>query len=97
MNDLQIEYFLAAARNMSFSRAAQELFVSQPAISRQILALEQELGCPLFERLNRGIMLTANGEMFYDFFERYRGELFDLKLGQSCRWKTKNRCYILVC
>ncbi|MFR5117879.1 MAG: LysR family transcriptional regulator [Eubacterium sp.] len=59
MNDLEIEYFLAAARNMSFSRAAQELFVSQPAISRQILALEQELGCPLFERLNRGIMLTA--------------------------------------
>lgn len=47
MNDLQIEYFLAAARNMSFSKAAQELFVSQPAISRQILALEQELGCPL--------------------------------------------------
>ena len=63
MNDLQIEYFLAAARNMSFSKAAQELFVSQPAISRQILALEQELGCPLFERLNRGIVLTGGGSL----------------------------------
>ena len=81
MNDLQIEYFLAAARNMSFSRAAQELFVSQPAISRQILALEQELGCPLFERLNRGIMLTVNGEMFYEFFlNGIVGNCFDLKL-----------------
>lgn len=93
----RIEYFLAAARNMSFSRAAQELFVSQPAISRQILALNKELGCPLFERLNRGIMLTANGEMFYDF-ERYRGELFDLKLkSKAVAGKAKNRCYILVC
>ena len=91
MNDLQIEYFLAAARNMSFSRAAQELFVSQPAISRQILALEQELGCPLFERLNRGIVLTANGEMFYDFFERYRGELFDLKLRAKLSLENKKQ------
>lgn len=91
MNDLQIEYFLAAARNMSFSKAAQELFVSQPAISRQILALEQELGCPLFERLNRGIVLTANGEMFYDFFERYRTELADLKLRAKLSLENKNR------
>ena len=91
MNDLQIEYFLAAARNMSFSKAAQELFVSQPAISRQILALEQELGCPLFERLNRGIVLTANGEMFYDFFERYRGELFDLKLRAKLSLENKKQ------
>ena len=91
MNDLQIEYFLAAARNMSFSKAAQELFVSQPAISRQILALEQELGCPLFERLNRGIVLTANGEMFYDFFERYRTELSDLKLRAKLSLENKNR------
>ncbi len=91
MNDLQIEYFLAAARNMSFSKAAQELYVSQPAISRQILALEQELGCPLFERLNRGIVLTANGEMFYDFFERYRGELFDLKLRAKLSLENKKQ------
>jgi DNA-binding transcriptional LysR family regulator len=91
MNDLQIEYFLAAARNMSFSKAAQELYVSQPAISRQILSLEQELGCPLFERLNKGIVLTANGEMFYDFFDRCRGELFDLKLRAKLSLEKKNR------
>lgn len=65
--------------------------MSQPAISRQILALEQELGCPLFERLNRGIVLTANGEMFYDFFERYRGELFDLKLRAKLSLENKKQ------
>lgn len=91
MNELQIEYFLAAARNMSFSRAAQELYVSQPAISRQIISLEQELGCPLFERLNKSIILTSNGEMFYDFFERYRAELFDLKLRAKLSMENKNR------
>lgn len=91
MNELQIEYFLASARNMSFSKAAQELFVSQPAISRQIISLEQELGCPLFERLNKGIVLTSNGEMFYDFFERYRAELFDLKLRAKLSLENKNR------
>ena len=91
MNDLQIEYFLAAARNLSFSRAAQEMFVSQPAISRQIIALEQELGCPLFERMNKNTALTANGVLFYDFFERYRTELYDLKLRAKLSLENKNR------
>ena len=91
MNDLQINYFLAAARNLSFSRAAQELFVSQPAISRQILALEQELGCPLFVRMNKSISLTSNGEMFYDFFERYHTELYELKLRAKLSMENKNR------
>ena len=44
MNDLQIEYFLSVAKHLSFTKAARELFVSQPAISRQILAMEEDLG-----------------------------------------------------
>ena len=48
MNQLQIEYFLAVARNRSFTRTAQELYVTQPAISRQISSLEAELGFTLF-------------------------------------------------
>ena len=91
MNDLQIEYFLAAARNLSFSKAAQEMFVSQPAISRQIIALEQELGCPLFERLNKSIALTANGKLFYDFFDDYRRELYDLKLRAKLSMENKKK------
>lgn len=91
MNDLQIDYFLAAARNLSFSRAAQELYVSQPAVSRQIQALEEELGCPLFIRQNKGIQLSANGEMFYQFFDEYRAQLNDLKLRARLLLEQKSR------
>jgi biotin operon repressor len=47
--------FEAAARHLSFTRAADELFVTQAAISHQIKALRQQLGQPLFSRVNRGL------------------------------------------
>lgn len=57
--------FEAAARNLSFSKAAAELNVSQPAISAAVRKIEQALGARLFERRNRGISLTETGEKFY--------------------------------
>ncbi len=54
--------FEAAARHLSFTRAAEELFVTQAAISHQIKALEQDLGVPLFRRLNRALTLTDEGQ-----------------------------------
>lgn len=53
MNDLQIDYFMAVATNSSFTKTSEELFVSQPAISKQIALLERELGVKLFIRNNR--------------------------------------------
>lgn len=50
MNDLQIDYFMAVATNSSFTKTSEELFVSQPAISKQIALLERELGVKLFIR-----------------------------------------------
>jgi len=54
--------FEAAGRHLSFSRAAEELFVSQAAISRQIRELEVLIGKPLFERLHRRVELTETGQ-----------------------------------
>ncbi|WP_077960552.1 LysR substrate-binding domain-containing protein [Ensifer adhaerens] len=54
--------FEAAGRLESFTLAASELFVSQAAISRQVRELEELIGRPLFERLHRGVRLTADGE-----------------------------------
>ncbi|PTE11517.1 LysR substrate-binding domain-containing protein [Mesorhizobium helmanticense] len=54
--------FEAAGRHLSFSRAAEELFVSQAAISRQIRELETLIGKPLFERLHRKVELTEAGQ-----------------------------------
>lgn len=60
----QIEYFVAIEKYGSFTRAAAELYVSQPSISQQVLALERELGAPLFERVPSGIALTRAGSAF---------------------------------
>jgi len=57
--------FEAAARHLSFSRAADELHVTKAAVSHQVKALEEELGLPLFRRLNRALRLTDSGQTLY--------------------------------
>ena len=57
--------FEAAARHLSFTRAAQELSLTQSAISREIKTLEEQLGRPLFTRINRGLRLTDDGQALY--------------------------------
>jgi DNA-binding transcriptional LysR family regulator len=53
--------FRAAARHLSFTHAARELFITQSAVSHQVKALEDQLGTPLFRRVNRSLQLTAAG------------------------------------
>ncbi len=55
--------FEAAARHLSFTKAAEELNVTQAAVSHQVKALEQHLGLKLFRRLNRALLLTEQGQM----------------------------------
>jgi DNA-binding transcriptional LysR family regulator len=58
----QFQYFLAIVENGSFSAAADELYISQSSLSKQIISLEKELGFPLFDRSKRQITLTPAGE-----------------------------------
>jgi DNA-binding transcriptional LysR family regulator len=64
VNDRQLTYALAVREELSFSRAAERLFVSQPAVSEQISLLEEELGFSLFKRTGRGIGITEPGQIF---------------------------------
>jgi DNA-binding transcriptional LysR family regulator len=61
MTLVQLRHLIALAQTGSFSRAAQAQFLTQPALSRSIRALEDELGMPLFDRIGRRIELTAFG------------------------------------
>src|SRR3569623_787670 len=58
----QLKVFESVARNLSFSRAAEELHLTQPAVSTQVGKLEEHAGLPLFEQLGKKIHLTAAGE-----------------------------------
>ena len=60
----QLEYFLAIAKSESITRAAEELHVSQPPLSLQLKALEDELGVALFHRDKKGLTITHSGRVF---------------------------------
>lgn len=59
----QLQYFLSVANHEHFGKASEELNIVQPALSRQIKQLEDELGLLLFERVSRGVKLTPAGKM----------------------------------
>ena len=66
----QLETFLEVARHASFSRAAEKRFRTQPAISAQIRALEEEVGARLFDRSGGRVALTAPGKVFQRYAEQ---------------------------
>ncbi len=76
----QIDYVLSVAKTGSFSKAADELYVSQPNISSAISSLEKELGYDIFNRTNQGISLTEEGMLFLKHATNILGELQKINL-----------------
>ena len=86
MNTTQLECFLAVANFLNFSRAAEQLKITQPAVSHQINTLENELGVKLFHRTSRTVRLTQEGYVF----TQYAGEILKLS-GISKARMTESR------
>jgi LysR family transcriptional regulator, cyn operon transcriptional activator len=80
-----LRYFIRAAEFLHFTRAAESLYVSQPTLSNHMRQLEEEIGCPLFDRLGRSVRLTQAGQLLLDHarkavreVELSRGEISEL-------------------
>ncbi len=73
----QLTLFRAVAQYLSYTRAADQLYLSQPAVSQQIKALEQRIGMPLFARQGRGLILTPAGQELL----RHSGRILGLFAG----------------
>src|SRR5258705_5500333 len=76
IENFRIRVFRAVAQHLNFSRAAEELLLTQPAITQQIKALEDEFGVPLFDRGGGHIALTAGGKALLPLAARMK-ELSD--------------------
>jgi len=78
-----LEAFLLLARSLNFTKSAEQMFLSQSAFSRQIIRLEEEIGCQLFRRTKRSVELTNYGKRFLEHAEiivsEYNKSLINLK------------------
>ena len=75
MTTKQIDYCIELARTLNFSRAAENMFVSQPTLTYQIKLLEDEVGFAIFERSGKGATLTPAGAQFVSFLTGMREDL----------------------
>ena len=67
----QLKCFVEVAETKSFSKAAEKLFMTQQAISKNVKNLEDDLGCELFYRTRNGVVLTQSGEIVIEFAQKY--------------------------
>ena len=77
MDFANLQAFVAVAEQRSFSRAAGQLFLTQPAISKRIAGLEEELGSPLFDRIGHQVQLTEAGRALLPRARRLLRDLED--------------------
>lgn len=80
MIDIRLKVFRSVAINRSFTKASQELFISQPAISKHIQELEKEYNVRLFDRMGTHIQLTTAGEKLLTHANKILKDIKDLML-----------------
>ena len=86
MENFRLKVFRVVAAHLNFSRAAEELLLTQPAVTQQIKALENEYGTPLFDRTGGHIVLTPSGKVLLPY------RVSNLAFGGP----MKNRLFILA-
>jgi DNA-binding transcriptional LysR family regulator len=90
-----LRYFVTVADELHFTRAAERLFVSQPALSKQVRMLERQVGAPLFERDRQGVSLTQLGAALLPHARRMLAE-WDVAWQAAERVKSEQRATLVV-
>lgn len=97
MNTKQIDCVLELSHTLNFSRAAENLFISQPSLTYQIQSLENEIGFKLFHRSGKGAVLTPAGEQFCINLRHIKDEIkFAIEQGQNLNSKYKESLNICL-
>ena len=96
MTTKQIDYCIELAHTLNFSRAAGNMFVSQPTFSYQIRLLEEEIGFTVFERSGKGAALTPAGAQFVSFLSSMREDL-KRAIEQGQNFSAKYQDSISIC
>lgn len=91
----QLEYFLMVSDLTSFTRAAERLYVSQPAVTNAVRSLEEELGIQLFDRSQRKVALTTEGKIFYRHIQHIMHGI-STTLNEIHDLKSRNRGHITI-
>ena len=95
MNTKQIDYCIELAHTLNFSRAAENMFISQPTLTYQIKLLEDEVGFTIFERSGKGAALTPAGSQFVTYLANMREEMKRaIEQGQNFSAKYKDNITI---
>ncbi len=93
----QLRVFEAVARRLSYTRAAEELHLSQPAVSMQVRQLEDSVGLPLFERVGKGIALTEAGREIYHYSRSVNRALQEMEeVVESLKGVSRGRLSVAV-
>lgn len=93
----RLRVFEAVARRSSYTRAAEELHLSQPAVSMQVRQLEDQVGLPLFERIGKGIGLTEAGREIYHYSRSINRALAEMEdVVQSLKGVSRGRLSVAV-
>ncbi|WP_043756784.1 LysR family transcriptional regulator [Imhoffiella purpurea] len=93
----QLRVFEAVARHLSYTRAAEELHLSQPAVSMQVRQLEEEIGLILFERLGKRILLTEAGEEVHQYSQAIDRSLIEMEeVMESLKGVNRGRLQVAV-
>ena len=89
MNLLHMKYAVVVAKTGSINKAAEELFVAQPNLSRSIKELEADLGITIFDRSSKGMVLTTQGENFVYYAEKVLKQVDDIE--RMCRFGSSEK------